>query len=237
MRHASSLLALLVLTPAVAQAQAPTLRPAADIARDAVRKPDEMVRFSRIAPGSSVVDFLPGSGYFTRVFVAAVGPAGMVYADVPKTLSDRSPEALSGIQALAASPGYGRMSVVSSFTQVPRASVDVVWTAQNYHDLQGNLPAADLRLLNAAIFAALKPGGYFVVVDHMAKPGAGDADTKTLHRADPALVESEIVAAGFVLDGRSEVLRNPADAHDKPVFDPSVRGHTDQFALRFRKPL
>ena len=236
MRHVLPLLALLVIAPA-AGAQVPLSRPASDQARDAARKPDEMMRFAHVGSGARVVDFIPGGGYFTRVFAAAVGPTGQVYADVPKTLSDRAPEALTSIEALAASPGYGRVAVVSSFTQIPRASVDVVWTAQNYHDLQGNLPAADLQLVNAAIFAALKPGGYYVVVDHMARPGSGDTDSKTLHRIDPSLVEAEVVAAGFIVDGRSEALRNPADMHDKKVFDPSIRGHTDQFAIRFRKPL
>ena len=232
----SAMAAFMLLAPA-AGAQAPLSRPASDEARDAARKPDEMLRFAHIGPGAHVVDFIPGGGYFTRVFAAAVGRSGEVYADVPKTLSDRAPEALTSVQAIATSPGYDRITIVSSFTQIPRASVDVVWTSQNYHDLQANLPAADIQLLNAAVFAALKPGGYFVVVDHMARPGSGDADSKTLHRIDPSLVEAEVVAAGFVVAGRSAVLRNPAALPDKRVVDPSQRGHTAQFALRFRKPL
>ena len=83
---------------------------------------------------------------------------------------------------------------------------------------------------------APEPGGLFVVIDHVARAGSGIADTDTLHRIDPAVVKQEVEAAGFVFDGESSALRNPADSHDKKVFDPSIRGHTDQFIYRFRKP-
>jgi len=115
--------------------------------------------------------------------------------------------------------------------------VDLVWTSQNYHDLHDSFAKpADLAQVNAAIFRALKPGGIYVVLDHAALPGSGLSATETLHRIDPATVRAEVEAAGFVYVGESDVLRNPNDPHTAKVFDPSIRGHTDQFVFKFRKP-
>jgi predicted methyltransferase len=94
----------------------------------------------------------------------------------------------------------------------------------------------DPLALDRQAFAALKPGGLFVVIDHVAPAGSGMVDTGTLHRIDPAIVKQQVQAAGFVFDGESNALRNPADPHTAKVFDKSIRGHTDQFIYRFRKP-
>jgi predicted methyltransferase len=91
-------------------------------------------------------------------------------------------------------------------------------------------------VFNRAVFKALKPGGTFLVVDHVAEAGSGMRDTDTLHRIDPAIVKQQVVAAGFVFEGESNVLRNPADDHKKVVFDKAIRGRTDQFIYKFRKP-
>lgn len=217
--------------PAAAAASA---RPAADVARDAARHPAEMVAFAGIKPGSKVADFIPGSGYFTRVFAEAVGPQGHVYAFVPKAaenVENLGPDA----RALAAAyPNVTAFIVPLEAPGFPEP-LDVVWTAQNYHDFH-NFGAKAAGAFNKAAFDALKPGGVYVVVDHADVAGSGAKDTNTLHRIDPALVKEEVVAAGFVFDGESKVLANPADPHDKIVFDPSIRGHTDQFAFRFKKP-
>jgi len=95
---------------------------------------------------------------------------------------------------------------------------------------------ADVAALNKRFFDALKPGGVFIVIDHAAAPGSGLRDTETLHRIDPIRMQTEIEAAGFVLEVQSDVLRNLADDHTLAVFDPSIRGRTDQVELRFRKP-
>jgi predicted methyltransferase len=113
--------------------------------------------------------------------------------------------------------------------------VDVVWTTENYHDFH-NGPTANIAGLNAAAFAALKPGGVYFIEDHAAAPGTGTTTTSTLHRIDPAAVISEAQAAGFTLGAQSKLLANPEDAHDKAVFDPTIRGETDKLALRFKKP-
>jgi predicted methyltransferase len=117
------------------------------------------------------------------------------------------------------------------------APLDLVWISDNYHDLHDPfLAPADLAKINAAVFKALKPGGIYLVLDHAAPAGSGLADTNTLHRIDEAVVKSEVEAAGFKLVGESDALRNPADDHTKAIFDPVLRGHTDQFILKFRKP-
>ena len=214
-------------------------RPEADIARDADRKPAEMVSFAGIKPGQTVVDMLPGGGYFTRIFSAAVGPKGKVIALIPTSLAERKPDAVTGMKALANEPGIGNVTVTVSplSTIAPAGTADVVWTAQNYHDLHNPaLPADTLAGVNQAVYAALKPGGVYIVVDHAAAAKSGLRDVNTLHRIDPAFVKVEVMKAGFKFDGESKALANPADDHKTAVFDPAIRGHTDQFVYRFRKP-
>ncbi|QYE36227.1 methyltransferase [Polymorphobacter sp. PAMC 29334] len=210
-------------------------RPAADVARDADRKPVEMLEFAKVDHGKKVVDFIAGKGYFTRLFAVAVKPGGSVVAIIPKQVADRDPATVANMQSIVAEPAYGDVTMVAGLLDPAVQGADVVWTAQNYHDLH-NAPPEIVAGANKAVFAALKPGGYYVIIDHAAAAGAAPDVTKTLHRIDPAVVKAEVIAAGFVLDGESKALVNPADDHMKAVFDPSIRGHTDQFTLRFRKP-
>jgi predicted methyltransferase len=220
--------------PAIAVAD--SHRPAADTARDAARHPAEMLEFAKIDHGKKVVDFITGKGYFTRLFAIAVKPGGSVIAVVPKQVADRDPETVAAMNAIAAAPAYGNITIVAGLLDPAVQGADVLWTAQNYHDLH-NAPPEMVGGVNKAVFAALKPGGYYVIVDHAAGAGAPADVTKTLHRIDPAVVKAEVVAAGFVFDGESKALVNPADDHTKAVFDPAIRGKTDQFAYRFRKPM
>ena len=211
-------------------------RPASDVARDAERKPAEMVAFAGIKPGDSVGDFLPGGGYFTRVFASAVGPSGKVMAIIPAAAEAAYPGSTKAIGGLA-TRGWPTISVVESpLDPAMTGKLDAFWTAQNYHDLHNSQSADQILGFNKAVFAALKPGGVYVVVDHVAVDGSGTAATKTLHRIDPATVKAEVTAAGFRFDAESPALRNPADARTANVFDPAIRGKTDQMVYRFRKP-
>jgi predicted methyltransferase len=227
--------------PTMAMALADPGRPAADTARDAARKPAEVVAFSGLKPGDRVIDFIPGGGYFTRIFSGVVGPTGHVYAMVPGVAADMEAKMTATIGDFAA--GHANVSVVitkgADFSP-PGGPADVFWTAQNYHDLYnplGKTPGpTSLMPFNKAVFAALKPGGTYFIIDHVAPAGSGTSDTNTLHRIDPDRVKADVTAAGFVFVGSSDVLRNPADPHDKVVFDPSIRSHTDQFVFKFRKP-
>jgi len=213
-------------------------RPDADKARDADRKPGETLAFAGVKPGGSVADMIPGGGYFTRVFAKAVGPKGHVYAFVPQELLKKRATAADSIKALASDPGYANVSVIEAplngFT-APQP-LDLAWTSQNYHDLHNWVSAEDLAAFNKAVFAALKPGGVYIVLDHVAAPGAPADVTETLHRIDPDVVKKEVIAAGFKFAGASDVLKHPADDHSAKVFDAGVRGKTDQFILKFRKP-
>jgi len=221
-------------TAAITAAVADPMRPAADTARDANRKPAQILAFVGVKPGDTVVELMPGGGYFTRILAKTVGPKGHVYAVVPSGFANR-PGAMDGLNALAAQ--YPNVTItatdLSSFKVAQPA--DVAATSENYHDFH-NGPTANIPGLNAAAFAALKPGGVYYIEDHAAAKGAGVTTTSTLHRIDPAAAISEVEAAGFKLDGQSDLLANPDDPHDKAVFDPSIRGKTDKFALRFRKP-
>ena len=221
--------------PTIAAAIADPARPAADKELDAARKPAEMLKFLRLKPGMTVVDLLPGGGYFTRLFSDMVGPTGKVIAYVPDEMLKKSTRALDN--ATKAAEGRPNVQIVHDplMSPSPANMADVVWTAQNYHDLH-NMPGVDLVAYNRLVLTSLKPGGIYVVLDHAAPAGSGLTATNTTHRIDPEAVKQEVVAAGFVFDGETKVLANPADTKDKNVFDPSIRHKTDQFVYRFRKP-
>jgi predicted methyltransferase len=228
-------------SPAIAAAVADPSRPDADKARDADRKPAEMLAFAGVKPGMKIGEIWPGGGYYTRIFAKTVGPKGVVYALVPSRAPNapaNAPDPAAGMTALAASPGYANLHVLALGPTGGPAGiepVDLMWTSDNYHDFH-NRPNADLLAMNKAVLAALKPGGIYIVIDHAAEPGSGARDTSTLHRIDPALAKTELLAAGFEFVGESNALRNPADAHAVLNREPSVRGKTDQFAYKFRKP-
>jgi predicted methyltransferase len=215
-------------------------RPAEDKQADQDRKPAETVQFTGIKPGDKVVELVPSRGYFTRIFSKVVGPKGHVFALSPPrrpNAAPDSPDPVAATTAIAADPAYSNVSVqVGPLAKiaVPEPA-DVVFTSRNYHDVH-NVPNVDMAAFNKSIFDALKPGGLYIVLDHGAAPGSGARDTSTLHRIDPEAVKAEALAAGFVLAGQSNVLANPQDAHTAPVFDPSIKGKTDQFILKFRKP-
>ncbi len=215
-------------------AVADSARPAEDKQRDAERKPAETLAFAGVKPGDTVIELAPGKGYYTRLLSAAVGPKGKVYAVTSPPKPDAPPPT---VQAIAADPHYSNVSVSLqgiADLKLPQG-VDLVWTSQNYHDFH-NIPDVDVASVNRAVLAALKRGGTYFVLDHAAEPGSGARDTNSLHRIDEATVKQEVTAAGFALVAESDTLRNKADPHTAKVFDPGIRGRTDQFMLKFKKP-
>ena len=219
-----------------AAALAADLRSAEDRARDEARHTAETLAFARVAPGQKVADMIMGGGYFTRLFSAAVGAEGHVTAWQPAEFI--AFEASYG-EAATAADALANVDAVRSPIGAPEfpAGLDLVFTAQNYHDLHmGMFPADTAAKVNTAVFEALRPGGLYVIVDHNAAAGSGLAVADSLHRIDVEAVKREVQAAGFVLDGESEVLARPDDPMTANVFDPSIRGRTSQFMLRFRKP-
>jgi predicted methyltransferase len=223
----------------IVTAVADPARPAADRARDADRKPAEVLAFADVKPGDTVVDLIPGGGYFTRVFSKAVGPSGHVYALVPSFLAKAYPQSVAAIQAVAADPAYRNVTVwVEGVGKLAtQGPVDLVWTSQNYHDLHGpSLPPDTASAIDHAVLTALRPGGVYIIEDHAAEAGSGVRDAGVLHRIDPAFVRDEVETAGFTFEAESPVLHNARDPRTARVFDPTIRGHTDQFVFKFRKP-
>jgi|SRR5579871_1387235 len=239
--------AMLAVTPGTAKQNIPANigaavadpnRPDTDRKRDAERKPAECLAFAGVRPGDRVADIIPGAGYFTRLFSKAVGPKGYVYAYIPSDIDEMYKK--HGITIPPPSdPNYPNVAYVHAPIEkfVTPEKLDIAWTSQNYHDLHDKFfGPPNIGTVDKAIYDSLKPGGVFIVLDHAAEAGSGLRDTDTLHRIDEAAVKKEVEAAGFKFVGESDVLRNPADDHTKKVFDPSIRGKTDQFILKFRKP-
>jgi predicted methyltransferase len=204
------------------------IRTEQDRKTDAARKPIDFMLFAGVRPGMRVLDVSAGGGYTSQLLALAVGPTGTVYAQTPRpgeTLTKR----------LADHPQANLVLVTRPFDDlVPEDApkLDLVTLVLNYHDIS-YLPV-DRARMNARIFAALKPGGRYVIVDHSGRPGTGITEGRTLHRIDEAVVRDEVRKAGFVLDAEGDFLRNPADARDDPSGQPKVP--TDKFVLRFVKP-
>jgi predicted methyltransferase len=222
--------------PHILAAVADPRRPQADRDRDALRHPAEIMAFAGVQPGWRIADVGPGGGYYTRLFSVAVGDEGRVFAiDRPNAAPDR-PRAI-----LAVAPQYPNITVSQAGYQgwSTGEPLDAVFVSQIYHDWFYPQLGIDVPALNRAIFDALKPGGVYVIIDHAGAAGHTintASPQEDLHRIDQAQIVREVTAAGFVLDGESQVLRNPADNRSLRVFEGDIRGHTDQFVLRFRKP-
>ncbi|GBQ85753.1 class I SAM-dependent methyltransferase [Asaia krungthepensis] len=213
-------------------------RPETDRARDTARKPLELLSLVPLPKGAKIADLMPGSGYFTRLLSLETGESGHVYAVIPAEMAARHPKMPQTAQAIAADPAFGNVSVV--VTPIVDFHVaqplDLVWTSQNYHDVYGGMGPETAQRMDRAIYQSLKPGGYFMVIDHVAQTGSGTTAPTTLHRIDPALILQQVEGAGFQLVANSPVLHNAQDDHSLPVFDKSIRGNTDQAVFLFRKP-
>ena len=219
----------------IARAVADPARPADQRQADALRKPAETLTFAGVRPGMTVGEFYPAGGYFTRMLSDVVGEAGHVYG----IENDRWKGAVEGDKALLAEGRWKNVSMdVQPFGTVkfPRP-IDIAWMTQNYHDLKiAKYGKVDTLAFDRSVYAALKPGGAFFVLDHQGRPGLSDADIEKVHRINRDVVVSEVTSAGFKLAGEGAFLRRPGDDHTKSIFDTSIRGHTDQYALKFVKP-
>jgi predicted methyltransferase len=225
---------------AIAAAIADPARPATDTSRDANRKPAETLAFAGVKPGDKVGDYAAGAGYFTRLFASIVGPSGHVYASVPSALF-QYPNIVKGIAEIQ-SYAVGHPNISVNFAAAIDAArypekLDSFWISQNYHDLKDPfMGPVDMTAFNRAVYAALKTGGIYIVLDHVAASGSPDNVTDTLHRIEPSVVRREVEAAGFKFIGESKALANPDDPHTAGPFNASIQGKTDQFILKFRKP-
>ena len=210
-------------------------RPAADVERDPLRHPADILAFARVAPGDRIADVRPGAGYFTTLFSLAVGPSGHVYGFIPNRTAERDNVTFAPVDERLANTSKvnGDLDAASFAFGEP---LDIVFMSQEYHDFTIPRFGVDVERMNARVFEVLKPGGLYVLIDHEATAGTGISVAGTLHRIEGSALRKQVEAAGFVFDGETQVLRNPADDHSINVFDAAIRGKTDQFVYRFRKP-
>ncbi len=221
--------------PYIARAVADGGRPKDVVAADALRDPGDTLAVAGVKPGMTVGELFPGGGYFTRLLSDIVGPTGKVYG-----LENVGwKESVTADRQLAAQAGRGNVVLdVEPFGQfkLPQP-IDLFWITQNYHDLHiAKYGVVDMADFNRRVFAALKPGGVYFVLDHQANPGTTTDQIAALHRIEKAQIIREVEAAGFRLVKEGDFLHRPADDHTKSIFDPAIRGHTDQYALKFVKP-
>lgn len=237
---------IIALGTVTAQADAPAYlqkaiaddkRPPADIKRDAYYKPAEVIAFAGVQPGMKVADFMAGDGYYSRIFSRIVGPNGYVYAYY--AAQEDTPAIKRGGKVGGPLTAYDNIGIVHGTAEqfVAPERLDVVWTGLTYHDLHGpNFPGLDIGAVNKAVWASLKPGGIFLVLDRASRHGAGLADLAATARIDEATVKSEVEAAGFKFIGESDALHNPADDLSKRVTKAEYEKRPDQFLLKFQKP-
>jgi predicted methyltransferase len=210
-----------------------------DRALDAGRKPGEVLAFFRVAPGQKIGELFAGGGYTSELIARTIGDGGTLYAQNSKEVLERF--ARKPWTERAGKPVMKRVVALERPIDDPFPAdvrdLDAVITILNYHDAVWQ--KADRPKMNKAVLAALKPGGIYAIVDHSAAAGSGLRDVETLHRIDEEAVKQEVIAAGFKLDGSSDVLRNPADPRDwnsSPRQAAERRGTSDRFVLRFVKP-
>jgi predicted methyltransferase len=225
---------------AAAMAVADPSRPDSDTTRDADRKPAETLIFAGIKSGDKVADYIAGSGYFARLFTIMTGPKGHVYAVEPTAFFQFQtfPMRVAELQGYAVTHPNLTVTTAAALEGLKfPEKLDLFWISQNYHDLHDKfMGPVDTAVFNKAVYASLKPGGVYVILDHSAALGAPAEVTETLHRIESSTVRREVEAAGFKFDSESSILANPADPRTAQVFDKTIRGHTDQFILKFRKP-
>ena len=197
-------------------------RPQQDKARDAARKPAEIVKLVDIKPGIKIVDLIAGGGYYSEIFARILNNKGALYS-VKGRLSKRNLKE------------YNNITISSELDLSDlKEPVDRIFTALNYHDMI-NKNDIDRSKVLKTIYNILKDDGYFIVIDHNAAPGTGASDTKKKHRVENTFVLNEIQKAGFILDRSSSVLANPNDNFDLDVWQESTKGKTDRFVYRFKK--
>ena len=222
---------LLLATPVLAQDFKAILanaeRPDNERALDAVRKPEEMLRFFGVKPGDKVADLMASRGYYTAILSQIVGNKGVVYSANPSVRDETRERFKNPLYANVKllEGGMGAVALPSD------GSLDFVLINLDYHEVD----PADRASMNQRVFAALKPGGVYGVVDHSAQSGAGDSVRKTLHRIEKAMVVKEASAAGFKLAKESDLLKSADDPLNSNAIK-EQRGKSDRFVLRFEKP-
>jgi predicted methyltransferase len=212
-----------------------------DIARDAGRKPAEVLEFFGIDEGMIVLDMFSGGGYYTEIVSRLVGPEGQVFAHTNAAYAQFVGEEATNRYADDRLPNVQILLAENNELSLSPETFDGVLLILSYHDFffvdpNDGWPKIDGPALLAELYQAMKPGAVLGIVDHYAEAGSPRETGGTLHRIDPEIVVTDLTKAGFILDGKSELLRNMEDDYAKNMADPTVRGKTDRFVFRFRKP-
>ena len=228
-------------TSVYAAAVANPSRTEADLGRDAGRKPADILDFFGIAPDMSVLDLFSGGGYYTEIVSHVVGPDGHIVAHSNLRYLDFVGDEFKARHADDRLANVDVIMAENNELELDADQFDAILMVLSYHDTywvdpENGWPKIDIPQLHAELFNSLKPGGILGVVDHYAEAGSPRETGGTLHRIDPGIVIADLEYAGFVLDAKSDLLRNVEDDHSLGVFDPRVRGKTDRFILRFKKP-
>ncbi len=212
-----------------------------DAARDAGRKPDEVLAFFGIGPDMVVLDMFSGGGYYAEIISKVVGKKGSVVAHSNSAYLKFVGEEFEARHASGRLPNVDVLMAENNELQLDADQFDAITMVLSFHDTywinpDDGWPEIDRATMNAELFASLKPGGVLGVVDHSAAAGASTDTVATLHRIDRTIAVADFEAAGFVLESESYVLRNAEDDYSEGVFAPGIRGNTDRFILLFRKP-
>src|SRR3954463_2547911 len=222
-------------SPTIAGAVADPARPKDQRSFDPLRKPGETLAFSGVRRGMIVGEFYPGGGYFTRMLSDIVGPTGHVYGIENAGWKG----AVKANDEMLAEGRWNNVSIESGpfgTVNFPKP-IDLAWVTQNYHDLKiAEYGKVDTLAFDRQVYAALRPGGTFFILDHQGRPDLTDADIAKMHRINRDVVVKEVTSAGFKLVAEGRFLRRPGDDHSLPIFDKAIQGHTDQYALKFIKP-
>ena len=216
------------LAPGFEAALAAPERPAEEKARDASRKPAEVLNFVGVEAGMNVLEAIAGAGWYTEVLSAAVGPEGTVYSQNAERMRERFEAAAA---ERAARLGNVEVVYTEGAIDLP-VQVDAAFTALNLHDMANRGDEVGLAFLGS-IYAALEPGGVFGLVDHV---GVAGQDNAELHRMETSKARELIEQAGFVIEAESDILMNADDDHMLGIRDPSIRFATDRMLFRARKP-
>jgi predicted methyltransferase len=216
-----------------------TARPEADRKRDALDHPAEMLRLAGIKPGMQVADLMAADGYYTEMLSRTVGTKGRVLMLNNAAFDRWSPDWPKRVAANRL-PNVEHRTVDLNHMNLAPGSLDAVLMVKIYHDLywvdpKGDWPKVDVPSVLDQLASALKPGGVLLLVDHSAKAGTGNADAGRLHRIDEAFAKKDLESHGFELVGHSDALRKPEDKRDLLSYEGPGFGHTDRFALVFRK--
>jgi len=238
---ATPLIARPAPVPTIAAAVAAPSRSADNVKLDQSRKPAEVLQFLGLRPGMHVLDLFGGNRYWSEIMAPAVGPKGSVLVWEPAQFY--KPDTQAAFDAFKAkTPNVSIAVTPFEAPAAPKNKFDFVILNENYHDTywqsdKYKIPHMDPAAFLKVVYDAMKPGAIIGVIDHVANASADTrATVDKLHRIDPDVVKADFRRAGFVLVGSSDLLRNPADDHSLLVFDPKIRGKTDRFIFKFKKP-